>query len=57
MKKVTTEEITAELMALARLPDAEIDLSDIPEASPELWVNAERGRFYKPSKDEVADVD
>lgn len=40
----------AELAALARLGDADIDTSDIPPLSEVEWANAVRGRFYKPIK-------
>lgn len=37
-----------ELTALAQLPDASIDTSDIPEVHD--WSGAERGLFYRPVK-------
>ena len=40
----------AELAALAAMPDDQIDLSDIPEATEEFWKNAKRGVFYRPTK-------
>ena len=40
----------AELKALAKVPDENIDYSDIPPLSTEFWKVAERGRFYKPVK-------
>ncbi len=43
----------AELEALAKLPDDEIDFSDIPVASAEAWKGGVRGRFYKPFKQEI----
>lgn len=43
-----------ELKALAKMPDSEIDTSDIPELPPEAWKNAVRGRFYKPTKKAVS---
>ena len=30
------------------------DTSDIPEASPEAWSRAERGRFYRPRKQSIS---
>ncbi len=45
-----TEAQKAELAALAALPEADIDLSDIPPLPDEAWANAVRGRFYKPGK-------
>ena len=43
-----------ELEALAKMPDREIDTSDIPSLSPSAWKNAVRGRFYKPVKQAVS---
>ena len=40
----------AELKALAKIPDDEIDTSDIQPLSEVQWANAVRGRFYKPIK-------
>ena len=40
----------AELEALAKMPDDEIDTSDIQPLSEVQWANAVRGRFYKPIK-------
>ena len=43
----------ANLKALAARPDNAIDLSDIPELSPEQWKTAQRGRFYRPVKHQI----
>jgi len=40
-----------ELAALARMPDAAIDTSDIPEITD--WSKAQIGRFYRPIKQPV----
>ena len=48
-----TEAQKAELVALAARPDSEIDFSDIPPASESFWRNAERGRFYRPVKQQI----
>lgn len=45
-----SEKQVAELAALARRPENEIDFSDIAPLSEGFWKNAERGRFYKPTK-------
>jgi uncharacterized protein (DUF4415 family) len=45
-----TEMQKAELVALAARPDSEIDYSDIPPLTEDFWKNAERARFYKPTK-------
>jgi uncharacterized protein (DUF4415 family) len=44
-------ELEAEAQRLAALPDDEIDLSDMPERLD--WANAERGRFYRPVKQQL----
>jgi uncharacterized protein (DUF4415 family) len=41
------------LLKLAALPDDNIDTSDIPEAPPGSWTDAEVGRFYRPRKEAV----
>ena len=41
------------LAALAARPDSEIDLSDIPETTPEQWATAVRGKFYRPAKSQI----
>jgi uncharacterized protein (DUF4415 family) len=43
-----------ELAALAVLPDAQIDTSDIPELPPGAWKDAVRGRFYRPVKQPIS---
>lgn len=45
-----TEKQKAELAALAQRADKDIDYSDVPSLSVEFWKNAERGKFYKPTK-------
>jgi hypothetical protein len=45
-----TDKQRASLKALAARPDSEIDYSDIPQLSDELWKKAVRGRFYKPGE-------
>lgn len=49
--KGLTPEIVAQLAALERMPDADIDLADMPE-----WTDfstAERGKFYRPVKQQL----
>ncbi len=48
-----TERRKRELAALARRPDSEIDLSDIPELTDEFWQNAVTNPFYRPVKKQV----
>jgi uncharacterized protein (DUF4415 family) len=38
---------------LAKRPDSEIDLSDIPELTEKFWKHAVRDPFYKPVKKQV----
>ncbi len=45
-----TEERRRALERLAALPDDRIDSSDIAELSEAQWVDAVRGRFYRPVK-------
>ena len=45
-----TKQQKAELEALAKMPDAAIDYSDIPPLSDEFWQKAMRNPFYKPTK-------
>ena len=55
MKKATSKKLTrrqsAELNALAILPDAAIDTSDVPEIRD--WSGAKRGLFYRPVKQQL----
>jgi uncharacterized protein (DUF4415 family) len=50
MKKASKKS-SRDLRALAALPDAKIDLSDIPEARD--WSRAVIGKFYRPIKKSV----
>ena len=40
----------AELAALATRADEGVDYSDIAPLTAQFWVEAERGKFYKPTK-------
>jgi uncharacterized protein (DUF4415 family) len=55
MKKATSKKLTrnqsAELKALAVLPDDAIDTSDAPEIRD--WSGAKRGLFYRPVKQQL----
>jgi uncharacterized protein (DUF4415 family) len=44
----------ANLEELARRPEHEIDTSDIPEWTEEMWKRAVRGKFYRPVKRAVS---
>lgn len=45
-----TAQRRAELEALAKMPDASIDYSDIPPLTDAFWQNAVGNPFYKPTK-------
>lgn len=45
-----TETQKTELTALSKMPDSEIDYSDIPPLNDAFWKNAVRNPFYKPIK-------
>ncbi|AQX20216.1 BrnA antitoxin family protein [Bartonella sp. WD16.2] len=45
-----TDEQKVEINELAKMPDSEIDYSDIPPLDSEFWKNAVRNSFYKPTK-------
>lgn len=45
-----SESQKAELAALAARADDDMDYSDLPPLTAEFWKNAERGKFYKPTK-------
>lgn len=52
MSKVS-EAIRQELLALAAEPEEEIDFSDIPATTELDWIGAERGKYYRPVKQQV----
>ena len=45
-----TAEQLARLSLLAKLPDSDIDYSDIPPLSDQFWKSAVRNPFYRPTK-------
>ena len=49
--KAADKKRAAELARLAKLPEREIDTSDIPETM--RWSSAVVGRFYRPVKQQV----
>lgn len=49
-----TKRQKAELEKLAQMPEHEIDTSDIPEWTEEMWKRAVRGKFYRPVKKAVS---
>ena len=49
-----SDEVKANLEELAKMSDDEIDTSDIPEWTDEMWKRAVRGRFYRPIKEAVS---
>ncbi|HFZ8994900.1 TPA: BrnA antitoxin family protein [Citrobacter freundii] len=44
----------AELKALAKKSDDEIDYSDIPASKDEQWSEAVRGKFFRPLKTQAS---
>ncbi len=52
MKKRITPEQKAQLEALAKLPDDQVDTTDIPEVT--FTDQAVRGRFYRPIKTAIS---
>lgn len=50
----TAARIKREVAALKKMPESEIDTSDLPVLPPEKWKNAVVGRFYRPIKKPVA---
>ena len=48
-----TDAQLSDLARLAALPDSEIDYSDIPPTTGTDWQLAERGRFYRPVKQQI----
>jgi uncharacterized protein (DUF4415 family) len=57
MNKTSTGRIAArirrEILALEKMPDSEIDFSDIPEQTADKWKNAVVGKFYRPIKEPI----
>jgi uncharacterized protein (DUF4415 family) len=52
MSKVP-EAVRKELAALALLPESSIDFSDLPATRAQDWTGAERGKFYRPVKQQL----
>ncbi len=52
MNKVP-DSVRKELAALAAKPESAIDFSDLPATSAKDWKDAERGRFYRPIKQQL----
>jgi len=48
------DEMRAELNALAKKSDKEMDFSDIPQTTAADWKNAVRGQFFRPVKKPVS---
>ena len=47
------ESVRKELAALATLPESDIDFSDLPPLQTQDWMGAERGKFYRPIKQQL----
>lgn len=52
-RRMTEEEVDAQLTTLVGMSDDDIDTDDIPEASEESWAFARRPGLYKPVKRHV----
>ena len=52
MNKVP-DSVRKELAALAAKPESEIDFSDLPATRRKDWQGAERGKFYRPIKQQL----
>lgn len=52
MNKVS-EAVRKDLAALALLPESSIDLSDLPATRAKDWISVERGKFYRPVKQQL----
>lgn len=52
MNKVP-EAVRKELAALADKPESEIDFSDLPSTTARDWQAGERGKFYRPVKQQL----
>lgn len=52
MNKVP-DSVRKELAALATKPESDIDFSDLPPLQPNEWAGAERGKFYRPLKQQL----
>ncbi|MGH9583702.1 MAG: BrnA antitoxin family protein [Bryobacteraceae bacterium] len=52
----TSASIKREIAALKKMPDSQVDFSDIPlqDANDLKWKNAVIGRFYRPIKKPIA---
>ena len=42
-----------ELSALKAMPETEINFTDIPSTQEQDWLGAERGKFYRPVKQQL----
>lgn len=49
-----TDESRARLEALAKRPDSEIDLTEMPELTEKFWQNAIPSPFYRPVKKQIS---
>ena len=47
------DSVRKELAALAAKPEGEIDFSDLPATQRKDWQGAERGKFYRPIKQQL----
>ena len=52
MKKMS-KSMLQDLSALKAMPETEIDFTDIPSTQEQDWLGAERGKFYRPVKQQL----
>ena len=52
MKKMS-KSMLQELSALKAMPETEINFTDIPSTQEQDWLGAERGKFYRPVKQQL----
>ncbi|HEY1427287.1 MAG TPA: BrnA antitoxin family protein [Caulobacteraceae bacterium] len=48
-----TDALRREIAELAKRPDSEIDLTDMPEWTDEMFARAVQGQFYRPLKSQL----
>jgi uncharacterized protein (DUF4415 family) len=52
-RRPLSDEVQRELAELAELPDSQIDLSEMPEWTDEMFARAVQGKFYRPLKSQL----
>ena len=52
-RRPLSDEVLRELAELAELPDSEIDLTEMPEWTEEMFASAVQGKLYRPFKSQL----